>query len=196
MTRLETVVEELRDPNTFVHPDFRLWLSSMPSQDFPVSVLQSGLKLTNQPPKGVKANVLRTYSAMNDGPFESGGGANPIAWKRLLFSLSFFHAVVQERRKFGPLGWNAQYDFSQADLECAMMNLAIFLTQPAVPWRAITHVIGGINYGGRVTNDFDRRCLTATLNQYLSPAVMGVEASFTSSGRYMVPPEGPLDCYR
>lgn len=90
-------MEELRDPNAFVHPDFRLWLSSMPSKDFPVSLLQSALKLTNQPPKGVKANVLRTYNAMTEGPFEAGGGAHPAAWKRLLFSLSFFHAVLQVR---------------------------------------------------------------------------------------------------
>lgn len=106
---------------------------------------------------------------------------------------------AQERRKFGPVGWNAQYDFSQADLECGMMNLAIFLLHSqgaSIPWGAITHVIGGINYGGRVTNDFDRRTLEATAQQYLSPAVMQPDASFTSSGRYTVPEDGPLEVYR
>ena len=68
-------------------------------------MLQSGVKLTNGPPRGVKANVARTYNDMTDVPFES-CQAKPTAWKKLLFSLSFFHAVVQERRKFGPLGWN------------------------------------------------------------------------------------------
>jgi dynein heavy chain, axonemal len=67
----------------------------MPSPDFPVSVLQSGLKLTNEPPKGVKANVARTYNAMTEGPFEAACQGNPAAWKRLLYSLSSFHAVVQ-----------------------------------------------------------------------------------------------------
>lgn len=78
-----------------VHPDFRLWLSSMPTPDFPASVLQSGIKLTCEPPKGVKANVTRTYAEMTEGPFESSCPSKPVAWKKLLFSLTFFHAVIQ-----------------------------------------------------------------------------------------------------
>ena len=78
-----------------MHPDFRLWLSSMPTPDFPASVLQSGIKLTCEPPKGVKANVTRTYADMTEGPFESSCPSKPVAWKKLLFSLTFFHAVIQ-----------------------------------------------------------------------------------------------------
>jgi dynein heavy chain len=77
-----------------------------------------------------------------------------------------------------------------------MMNLAIFLSQPTIPWAAINHVIGAINYGGRVTDDFDRRCLLATLQQYISPAIMAANASFTPSLDYTCPAVGTLDSYR
>lgn len=105
MLKLESIVEELGRESSSVHEDFRLWLTSMPSKTFPVLVLQNGIKLTNEPPKGVKANLNRMYNDLTVESFES-CAAKPGAWKKLVFALSFFHAVIQERRKFGPLGWN------------------------------------------------------------------------------------------
>lgn len=49
MPQLDKLVEQLQVQKT--HPDFRLWLSSSPNPHFPISILQSGIKMTTEPPK-------------------------------------------------------------------------------------------------------------------------------------------------
>ena len=59
LPHLEQIVEkQVEDPRA-THADYRMWLTSMPCKEFPVSVLQVGIKLSMQPPRGVRANMLR-----------------------------------------------------------------------------------------------------------------------------------------
>jgi dynein heavy chain, axonemal len=104
MPTLEKMIAGFSAATADISEDFRLWLTSMPSPSFPVAVLQNGIKLTNEPPKGIRANLLRSIADLGSDDYE--GSTKPRVWKKLIFGLGFFHAVVQERRKFGPLGWN------------------------------------------------------------------------------------------
>jgi dynein heavy chain len=114
MSDLEQIVLNLKIEEESIHEDFRLYMTSMPATYFPVSVLQNSVKLTTEPPRGIRANVKRTYMELNDKYLDD--CAKPEQWRKLLFGVTFFHATIQERRKFGPLGWNIKYEFNDSDL--------------------------------------------------------------------------------
>ena len=175
-----------------VHKDFRLYLTSMPAAYFPVSVLQNGLKMTNEPPKGFRANLLKTFSQnVKDEEWE-GIPHKELQFKKLLVGLAFFHANVQERRKFGPLGWNIRYNFDESDFETSTAVLKRFLLeQEVLPWDALNFVTGHINYGGRVTDDWDRRTLMSVLSIYMVPDILEEGYTFSASGTYYAPKIGP-----
>eukprot|EP01012_Entosiphon_sulcatum_P041182 TRINITY_DN5499_c0_g1_i1.p1 TRINITY_DN5499_c0_g1~~TRINITY_DN5499_c0_g1_i1.p1 ORF type:complete len:4402 (-),score=749.29 TRINITY_DN5499_c0_g1_i1:60-13265(-) len=91
-------------------------------------------------------------------------------WRRLLFALCAFHCIVQERKRFGPLGWNVPYSFSDHDLEVSQQWLRMLLAaNESVPWQAIHYILGEINYGGRVTDSHDRRLLMTLVRAFFSP---------------------------
>jgi dynein heavy chain len=122
MPKLEQIVENLDDSN---HRDFRLWLTSMPNKDFPVSTLQNSVKMTLEPPSGLRQNILRTYEAFDPKEFED--CTKPDIFKKLLFGFAFFHAIVQDRRKFGAIGWNIPYEFTNEDFTVSRKQLKTFV---------------------------------------------------------------------
>jgi len=94
MPKLEKIVLEFPELKLAgkVHEDFRLYLTSMPAPYFPVSVLQNSVKLTVEPPRGMRANLKRSWNTFNQEYIEQ--TSKPDIWRKLLFSFSFFHAVL------------------------------------------------------------------------------------------------------
>uniref|UniRef100_A0A669QRL3 Dynein axonemal heavy chain 1 n=1 Tax=Phasianus colchicus TaxID=9054 RepID=A0A669QRL3_PHACC len=194
MPSLERLIEGI-DPNK-VHQDFRLWLTSLPSNRFPVSILQNSSKMTIEPPRGVKANLLKSYISFSDDFLTS--CPKVTEFKSLLLSLCFFHGNMLERRKFGPLGFNIPYEFTDGDLRICISQLKMFLNEYTdIPYKVLKYTAGEINYGGRVTDDWDRRCMMNILEDFYKPEVLTPEFAYSESGIYnAIPPQGYLQYIR
>ncbi|KAG5888365.1 hypothetical protein JTB14_033502 [Gonioctena quinquepunctata] len=194
MLSMERIVLSIARDSSRVHKQFRLYMSSMPSKSFPVSVLQNSLKVTNEPPKGLRANVRRALTDMQEEFFEDHHLLQN--WRSMLFGLCMFHAVIQERKKFGPLGWNIIYEFNDSDRDFAFNTLKMFCAEGPIPWDALEYLTGEITYGGRVTDYWDLRCLKTILKIFFSPETLESGYVYSVSGGYYCPRFEHLTQYR
>uniref|UniRef100_A0A3P9QDZ9 Dynein heavy chain region D6 P-loop domain-containing protein n=1 Tax=Poecilia reticulata TaxID=8081 RepID=A0A3P9QDZ9_POERE len=119
LKELEKALERITKPN----PNFRLWITTNPIEDFPIGILQNSLKVVTEPPNGLKLNMRATYSKISH---DSLSACDHPVFKSLVYVLAFFHAVVQERRKYGKIGWNVSYDFSESDFFVSGARLTVF----------------------------------------------------------------------
>ncbi|VDN09098.1 unnamed protein product [Dibothriocephalus latus] len=132
---------------TTYHEQCRFWLTTEEHPKFPIALLQSSIKFTYDPPMGIRAGLLRTYALLSQDQLE----ANSLPqWKPMLYGVAFLHSTVQERRKFGPIGWNIPYEFNQADFTSTAQFIQNHLDDLDIP---------RVQYGGRVTDDYDKRLL-------------------------------------
>jgi len=190
MSAFERITEQITPENTKM--EFRMWCTTYPSKDFPVSVLQNGVKMTNEPPKGFRANLIGSYSGdpVADPDFfkQALAPEKQTKFHLMLYGLCIFHSLVQERRQFGPLGWNIPYEFNESDLRISIKQLAFFMDEfEQVPYAALRYCTGECNYGGRVTDDKDRRTLHVILQRCFSPNILQGGFALSESGSYTVP---------
>ncbi|XP_053613118.1 dynein axonemal heavy chain 2 isoform X1 [Plodia interpunctella] len=180
--------------NPRIHPRFRLWLSSMPDDKFPLNVLQRSIKMTTEPPQGLKGNLVRIFANMNEDKFDE---ATP-KYRRLLFCVSFFHCTLIARKRFRQLGYNAVYSFNDADFDVSDNLLANYLEEyEEVPWDALRYLFAIINYGGHITDDWDKRVLIAYINQFFCEEAYDTPFYRLSSiPAYHIPRDGSLESYR
>ncbi|KAM9542404.1 LOW QUALITY PROTEIN: dynein axonemal heavy chain 1-like [Guaruba guarouba] len=190
MPSLERLMEGINPSQ--VHQDFCLWLTSLLSNHFPVSILQNSFKMTMEPPCGVKANLLKSYTSFSDDFLNSCPRVTEI--KSLLLSLCFFHENILERRKFG-LGFNIPYEFTDGDL--CICQLQMFLSEYAdIPCKVLKYTAGELNYGSRVSDNWDQRCIMSILEDFYTPEVLTPEFAYSESGIYrQISTNSDLDGY-
>ncbi|CAL1684795.1 unnamed protein product [Lasius platythorax] len=189
--RLERICENLNLSGTSL--DFRLWLSSCSIPDFPISVLQNSLKIAYDYPLRLKQSLLRAYRSepVRSKEFFEGCPGRDKEFSKLLYGLCFFHGIVRERRHFGPQGWNVSYDFDHADFEISVRQLQNFISEAEnnnVPFDTLLYLIGECNYGGKIVDSLDQRCLGYLLDSFCNARVISdSEYSFSNCTEHSVP---------
>jgi dynein heavy chain len=153
------------------HKKFRLYLSSDASNAIPIGILNRSIKITNEPPAGLKANVKRAFASLNRESFEEGESK----MKSILFGLCHFHAVMIERKQYGPLGYNMMYPFAIGDLRDSSTVLANYMENSGggkIPWSDLRYIFGEIMYGGHIVNDFDRLMCNTYLDFFMKDELL------------------------
>lgn len=152
---------------------FRLFLSAEPNNYIPIGILEKCIKLTNEPPAGLKANVKRAWNYFN--PQETDDKDTKL--KAVLFGLCYFHSTLIERRKFGPKGWNMFYPFNIGDLRdsAKVLENSIDPGSGRLPWADFKYIFGEIMYGGHIVDDWDRRLCNAYLENLMVNELLSEE---------------------
>lgn len=169
------------------HRNFRIFLTMEANPSIPVNILRQSRIFMNEPPPGIKANLFDSLRSISPGRLSQG----PVEKVRLYFLLAWFHAVVQERLRYVPLGWSKLYDFNDSDMASAFTTIDHWLhtiakgranVDPAqIPWDAIRTLIKQSVYGGRVDSDFDQRIVDAFVDGLFTPAAYNVDFDLVSS---------------
>jgi dynein heavy chain len=152
-------MEDVLTKTPEIDEDFRLWITCEITLRFPIGLLQMAIKVTLEPPAGLKAGLSRTYTTMVSQ--ELLDKVDHQKWRTIVYVQSFLHSVVQERRKFGPIGWCVPYEYNNSDLDACLLFLEKHLSTTIMvgyqlSWVTIQYMVAEAQYGGRITDDLDR----------------------------------------
>ncbi|XP_031848127.1 dynein beta chain, ciliary [Nomia melanderi] len=194
---LPTLEKRMEQLSESPHDDYRLFISAEPSPNpresiIPQGILESAIKITNEPPSGIQANIHKALDNFSQETLES--CSKETEFKAVLFALCYYHAVLAERRKFGAQGWNRSYPFNFGDLTISVSVLFNYLENSIkVPWEDLRYLFGEIMYGGHITDDWDRRLCRTYLMVYLKPEL--VEGELYLASEFLVPPNSDYTAY-
>lgn len=106
-------------------------------------------------------------------------------WRSIVFMACFMHSIVQERRKFGPLGFCIPYEFNTSDLEASLLYIEKHMTQSlatgsAMSWKAMCYMTCDVQYGGKITDDLDREMFKTYGDLWYTESIFGPSYPFNT----------------
>mmetsp|Transcript_40420 Transcript_40420/g.52990 ORF Transcript_40420/g.52990 Transcript_40420/m.52990 type:complete len:253 (+) Transcript_40420:448-1206(+) len=122
LTQEEKLMKELVFPDGLgfpIHKKFRLWMSVIPVPQFPANFARRCLKISLELPVNIRPNTIKSINLLS--PNEVAAvHRNAREFKRMLFSMTVMHAVINHRERFGSFGWSQPYFFSPNDLQISI----------------------------------------------------------------------------
>lgn len=165
-------------------------MTSEPTSTFPLNLIQNSVKMTYEKPKGLKASLLNSYQTgpLNTNFYDSCPKQDKL-FKQMLYSLTFFDVVVNERKNYGHLGWNVTYEFNVSDFIQSIRQLQSFLSDgKPTPFQTLQYIISECFYGGRIVDKYDKRLLETILSDVFNEGILiGPPYKFTSIDTYTLP---------
>ncbi|CAJ1352290.1 unnamed protein product, partial [Effrenium voratum] len=150
--------------------DFRLILCVEGFVALPTSMLQMCQKVAVLPPSGVRTRLRQLAQRVDWEPESSPGRPSDerrAGWRRNLFSLCLFHAVLCERSRYNCFYADfGAYSFRSA---CSFMRTA-WSQESDPPWDLLLHFIRTQSHGAQVAESWDRQQLGACMLRFMGPA--------------------------
>ncbi|EGR34655.1 hypothetical protein IMG5_004580 [Ichthyophthirius multifiliis] len=154
--------------NETTHKNYRVFLTTEPHEKFPAILLETCQKISYESPPGVKKGIERILNGWNNELLSKGNTKRA----QLMFSASFFHSILVERRTFIPQGWSKIYEFSYGDLRAAIQIIENLHNDNNFSWKTLHGLFENAIYGGRIDEFFDMRVLRAYIDQYFNEKIL------------------------
>jgi dynein heavy chain len=171
------------------HRDFRCFFSAEPingapfAKIVPESILQTCIKISNEPPSDLKSNMRRALAPFSQDVLDrSTTEEKKTVHTAVLFALCFYHSLLLGRKKFGVgigiglgsgLGYCRGYSFNMGDLvNCTEVLYNYLEGNATTPWEDMRYMFAEVFYGGHITDAMDRRLCVSYLDVLVVPDLL------------------------
>ncbi|CAA9989483.1 dynein beta chain, putative [Plasmodium knowlesi strain H] len=171
-----------------VHPNFRLFLSCLPSEKFPTELLQKSIIVILEEPPNVKKSISILFKEQWE--LEENKNIQLNKYKKLLLSLFWFHSILNNRKKFYNLGWNSEnYFFNNKDIMLSKYISQIFFNKNVkeIYWPYFHYYICDIIYGSKINDSFDKELLNIYANEFFNNNIFKGKYIFSNCSNYYLP---------
>merc|ERR1719409_537399 len=151
---------------------------------------------------GLQAGLHRTYSTMVSQDMLD--KIDHEKWRTIVFVQAFLHSIVQERRKFGPIGWCVPYEYNNSDLDACLIFLEKHVSTSVVvgsqiSWVTVQYMVAEAQYGGRITDDLDRELFVTYAAKWFCDDIFKANFTFNNFAaeyNYKIPEGLDIGVYR